>query len=166
MSLASALAPLRARWAGLPGREKNLFRLAALVLLGFVLWQFSLTPGLATLRTADAQAKVLDAQMQQMQAMQIQAHAVEKQPALGFDEAVRALTAATKQTLSTTAQLSMAGDRASVTLKDASPDALAQWLMQARVNARSFVVEARLVRGATPAGAVWNGVLVMGLPAC
>ena len=165
MSLVSALEPLRARWARLPGREKNLFRLAALLALAFVLWQFSLAPGLATLRTADAQAKALDAQMQQMQAMQIQAQAIEKQPALGFDEAVRALAAATKQTLGTTAQMAMAGDRASVTLKDASPDALAEWLVQARVNARSFLVEARLVRGATPAGPIWSGVVVMGLPA-
>ena len=165
MSLVSALEPLRARWARLPGREKNLFRLAALLALAFVLWQFSLAPGLATLRTADAQAKALDAQIQQMQAMQIQAQAIEKQPALGYDEAARALSAATKQTLGATAQLAMAGERASVTLKDTSPDALSEWLMQARINARSFVVEARLVRGAAPAGTVWSGVLVMGLPA-
>ena len=164
MSLASALEPLRTRWAGLPGREKNLFRLAALLLVAFVLWQFSLAPALATLRTADAQAKTLNAQMQQMQAMQVQAQAIEKQPALSVDEAVRALTAATKQTLGTTAQLAMAGDRASVTLKDATPEALAQWLVQARVNARSYLVEARLVRGTAPAGPVWSGVLVMGLP--
>jgi len=162
MSLAFALEPLRTRWAGLPGREKNLFRLAALLLVAFVLWQFSLAPALATLRTADAQAKTLNAQMQQMQAMQIQAQAIEKQPALGAEEAVRALTAATKQTLGTTAQLAMAGDRASVTLKDATPEALAQWLVQARVNARSYLVEARLVRGTAPTGPVWSGVLVMG----
>ena len=165
MSLVSALELLRARWARLPGREKNLFRLVALLLLAFVLWQFSLAPGLNSLRTADIQGKALDAQLQQMRAMQIQAQAIEKQPALGFDEAVRALGAATKQTLGTTAQLAMAGDRASVTLKEASPDALAQWLVQARVNARSFLIEARLVRGATAAGTVWSGVLVMGLPA-
>lgn len=165
MSLISVLEPMRVRWTGLPGREKNLFRLAALVLVAFLLWQFSLAPGLATLRTADAQAKALDAQMQQMQAMQTQVQAIEKQPALSFDEAMRALTASTKQTLGATAQLTTAGDRASVTLKNASPDALAQWLVQARVNARTFLIEARLVRGAAPAGAVWSGVLVMGLPA-
>ena len=165
MSLASALQPLHARWAGLPEREKNLFRLAAFLLVAFALWQFSFAPALTTLRTADAQAKALDVQMQQMQTMQIQAQAIEKQPALSVDEAVRALTAATKQTLGTTAQLAIAGDRANVTLKDATPQALAQWLVQARVNARSFLIEARLVRGTIPAGPVWSGVLVMGLPA-
>ncbi len=52
MSLTSALEPLRARWAGLPGREKNGIRLAGLLVLALLLWQFSVGPSLATLRTA------------------------------------------------------------------------------------------------------------------
>jgi len=165
MSLMSALEPLRARWVRLPGREKNGIRLAGLLVLALLLWQFSVGPSLATLRTADAQAKALGAQLQIMQAMQLQAQAVQKQPPLGFDEAVRALSAATKQTLGASAQLVLAGERASITVKDANPDALAEWLMQARLNARSALIEARLVQASTPGGPVWNGVLVMGLPA-
>ena len=165
MSLTSALEPLRARWIRLPGREKNGIRLAGLLVLAFLLWQFSIGPSLATLRSSNAQSKVLGTQLQAMQAMQMQAQAVQKQPPLGFDEAVRALTAATKQTLGASAQLVLAGDRASITVKEASPDALAEWLAQARLNARSALIEARLVRASTPGGPVWNGVLVMGLPA-
>lgn len=165
MSLTTAFEPLRTRWAGLPGREKNGVRLAVLLVLAFLLWQFSVAPALATLRTADAQAKALAAQLQRMQAMQIQAQAVQKQPPLGFDEAVRALTAATQQTLGSTAQLGVVNERASVTLKEASPDALAEWLVQARLNARSVPLEARLVRGDASGRTVWSGVLVMGLPA-
>ena len=165
MSVTSTLAPLRARWAGLPGREKNGLRLAGLLVLAFLLWQFSVGPSLATLRTADTQSRVLGAQLQTMQAMQLQAQAVQKQPPLGFDEAVRALTAATKQTLGAGTQVLLAGDRANITVKDASPEALAEWLAQARLNARSALIEARLVRASTPGGPVWNGVLVMGLPA-
>ena len=165
MSLANALEPFRARWISLPGREKNLVRLATLLILGLLFWQFSVAPSLRTLRTADAQAKVLTAQLQQMQALQTQAQALQKQPALGFDESVRALTAATKQTLGPTAQLGVAGERATVTLKDASADALAEWLAQARLNARSVPLEARLVRASASGSATWSGVLVMGLPA-
>ena len=164
MNPAGAFGPLRARWSRLPGRDKNLIALALLLVLAVLLWQLSVAPSLATRRTADAQAEVLAAQLQRMQAMQAQALALQKQPALGFDDAVRALTAATRQTLGATAQLSMAGDRASITLKAASADALAEWLAQARVNARSVPLEARLVRAPAPAGAAWNGVLVMGLP--
>lgn len=165
MSLTSILEPLRARWVQLPGREKNGIRLAVLLVVAFFLWQFSVGPSLATLRSADTQSKALGAQLQTMQAMQFQAQAVQKQPPLGFDEAVRALTAATKQTLGAGAQLVLAGERANVTVKDASPEALAEWLAQARLNARSALIEARLVRASTPGGPVWNGILVMGLPA-
>ena len=169
MSRVSAFAPLQARWRQLASRDKNLVLFGLLLVGATLLWQFSVAPSLATRRGADAQASALSAQLQRMQALQAQAQALQKQPALGFDDAVRALTAATKTTLGGTAQLSLTGDRASVTLKAASADALAEWLAQARLNARSTPLEARLVRaaapGADPRTAAWNGVLVMALPA-
>lgn len=168
MSLPPSILSLQARWAQLAAREKTLLGLAAGLVLVSVLWLLILAPALATLRTADAQARVLDAQLQQMRAMQTQAQALQQQPALGADEALRALTRATEQTLGATARLSMAGDRASITLQGAPADALAQWLVQARLNARSVPAEARLVRAVAPGapgGATWNGVLVMQLPA-
>ena len=164
MSLANAFGPLRARWRRMADRDQTLVALAVLLLLATLLWLFSVAPSLATLRSADADTKTLNAQLQRMQAMQAQAQALQKLPTLGFDEAVRTLTAATRQTLGATAQLSVTGDRASITLKAASGDMLAEWLAQARLNARSLPLEARLVRAQTPAGAAWNGVLVMGLP--
>ena len=169
MTLASTFGPLRARWSRMDSRDQKLVGLAVLLVLATLLWLFSVAPSLATLRSADAQARSLAAQLQRMQAMQAQAQALQKLPVLGFDDAVRALTTATRQTLGATAQLSVAGDRANVTLKAASADALAEWLAQARLNARSLPLEARLVRApaAAPAAAgaaFWNGVLVMGLP--
>lgn len=165
MSLADALQPLRTRWQQLAARDKNLVRLVLALVLGLLLWQFSLKPSIALLRTADAQARALDAQLQQMRAAQAQAQSLQKQPPLDFDAASRALTATTQQTLGATAQLSMTGDQARVLLKDASPDALAEWLTQARLNARSVPLEARLVRGNPPSGVTWSGVVMMGLPA-
>jgi general secretion pathway protein M len=99
-----------------------------------------------------------------MQSLQAQAKALQQQAPLGFEEAVRALNLATKQTLGTSAQVSVSGERANVTLQATSADALAQWLAQVRLNARATPVEARLTRIATPAGVTWSGVLVMGLP--
>lgn len=164
MSLANALQPLKAGWSQLGTREKNLLRLSAALVLGALLWQFSLKPAIATLRSADAQASALNAQLQQMRAAQAQAQTLQKQPPLDFDAASRALSAATRQTLGASAQLSMVGERASVTLKDASPDALADWLIQARLNARSVPLEAQLVRGSAPAGVTWSGTVMMALP--
>ena len=167
MSLTNAfqsLQPLQARWSQLAVRERNLLGLAATLVLATLLWQLGVAPALATLRTADAQATALDAQFQHLQTLQLQARGLQKQPVLSYDDAMRALTTATKQTLGTTAQLSMAGERATVTLQGASAGALAQWLIQARLNARAVPTEARLVRAASVEGAAWNGTLVMSLP--
>jgi general secretion pathway protein M len=160
----SHLGPLRARWVQLVPRERNMLLAALAIVLLTLLWQLLLAPSLKTLRTAPAQARVLDAQLESMRSMQMQAKALQQQAPLGFEDAVRALNLATKQTLGTAAQVSINGERANVTLQAASADALAQWLAQVRLNARSTPVEARMTRMSTPTGVTWSGVLVMGLP--
>ncbi len=155
---------LPARWNQLAPREKSLLGAALAVIALALVWQLMLAPSLRTLRAATAQGQVLDAQLQHMQSLQAQAQALQKQAPLAYDDAVRALHQATKQTLGSTAQVSMVAERANVTLQAARADALAQWLAQARVNARSTPLEARLTRMATPAGVTWSGTLVMALP--
>lgn len=155
---------LHARWTQLAPRERSLL-VAALVLVGMaLLWQLVLASSLNTLRNAAGQTKALDAQLQHMQSLQSQASALQKQAPLAYDDAVRALNQATKQTLGTTAHINVVAERANVTLQAATADGLAQWLAQARLNARSIPLEARLTRLATPGGVTWSGVLVMGLP--
>ena len=164
MSLSQSFAPWQERWSRLADQEKQMLMLIAALVIGAVLWLQILAPARTTLHTADAQAKVLSAQLQAMQKMQSQAQALQKQPPLEFDAALKALALATQQTLGANAQLTNTAERASVTLKGASADALAQWLVEARLNARSAPTEAHLVRTTTPAGSVWNGVLIMSLP--
>lgn len=155
---------LQRRWAALASRERHLLQIAAALLVLGALWQWSLAPALHTLRTADAQSRALAAQLEQMQALQAQAQALQQQPPLAYGDALRALSAATVQSLGTTAQLAVSAQRAQVTLSGASPDALALWLEQARLNARAVPLEARLVRSAGPGAPTWSGMLVMGLP--
>lgn len=155
---------LPARWNQLAPREKSLLGAALAVIALALVWQLMLAPSLRTLRAATAQGLALDAQLQHMQSLQAQAKALQKQAPLAYDDALRALNQATKQTLGSTAQVSAVADRANVTLQAARADALAQWLAQARVNARSTPLEARLTRMATPAGVTWSGTLVMTLP--
>ncbi|MDO8285289.1 MAG: type II secretion system protein GspM [Rhodoferax sp.] len=155
---------LTARWNQLAPREKSLLGAALAVIALALVWQLVLAPSLRTLRTATAQGLALDAQLQHMQSLQAQAKALQKQAPLAYDDALRALNQATKQTLGSTAQVSAVAERATVTLQAARADALAQWLAQARVNARSTPLEARLTRMATPAGVTWSGTLVMTLP--
>lgn len=164
MKMPAALQPLQARWAEMPAREKKLVTLAAGLVLAAVLWQLLLAPALTTVRQADAQARVLDAELQHMKTLQAQAQSLQNQPALDPAQALRALEQATRQVLGATTPLQVSGERATVTLQGASADAVAQWLAQARLNARSVPLEARLTRAANGGGSRWSGAIVMSLP--
>ena len=76
-----------------------------------------------------------------------QAQALQAQPRQSQDEAVRAAgDSRCASGWAPTARMAVAGDRVTVTLTGTPPDALAQWLTQARVNARALPGEARLTR--------------------
>ena len=93
--------------------------------------------------------------------LQAQAKALQAQPRLAADEARRLLDASAKP-LAPALQLSVSGDRVTVTLKGLTADALAQWLAQVRQNLRVLPAEARLRRNAA---GLWDGSLVLQLAA-
>lgn len=150
--------------AGLAPRERRAVSLAAWALGLALLWWLALAPALGTLRQAPERHARLDAQLSDMRRMAATAEALRASaPATTptRDEVLRTLEQATT-TLGPTAQLSVLGDRATVTLKDTAPEALAQWLAQVRVNARLTPLQASLTRAAPPAG--WSGTLVLAGP--
>jgi general secretion pathway protein M len=185
--------PLAQRWAGLAAREKAMLAGAGLVVGLALLWWVALAPALQTLRAANAQHAQVDAQLQSMRLLAAEATALRGQRALGYEESLRNLENSVKQTFGAGATLSVSDARASLTLKGVSADALAQWLSQARINARVVPSEARLQRSAAGAAApalapsskassasatpasptasvspgpvLWDGVLVLALPA-
>ena len=145
--------PLAARWAALPARERQLVLLGAVLVAVALLWWVALAPALATLRAAPARHKQLDAQLQQMRTLQAQAQTLQVQaPMSAVDASVKPL--------GTAAQLVVMGERVTVTFNAVAPDALAQWLTQARLNARAVPSEAKLVRNG--AGS-WDGTVVLNL---
>jgi general secretion pathway protein M len=148
---------LQAHWLQISRREQQLVLGALALLLLAVLWWGGLAPALATLRSVEKQRPLLDAQWQQMQRLQAQAQTLQAQPRLAPDEAQRQLEAAMKL-LGASAQWRISGERVSVTLQGVAPDTLAQWLAQARLNARAVPGEARLVRNASGS---WDGTLVL-----
>ena len=164
MSTAARISAWQTRWAQLPPKERTGIYMAIALVVIATLWLAIISPGLQQWRTAEVKARALDAQLQHMRTLQVQAKAIQKQPAVTYDDAVRALQLATQQTLGSTAQMSVLGDRATVTLQNTSPKALAQWLTLARLNARSVPVEARLTRASSPGTLLWNGTLTMSLP--
>lgn len=152
---------LQGRWNSVSPREQRLVLAALALLLGSLLWWVGLAPALAILRAAPAQHQLLDTQMQQMQQLQQQAQTLKVQPRLTSNEARRLLQASVKS-LGAAAQLTVVGERATVTFKSVSADALAQWLSQVRVTARMVPGEARLARNAA---GTWDGTLVLTLSA-
>jgi general secretion pathway protein M len=150
---------LVSRWQGLAARERRWLLGAAVLVLFAIVWWLAVSPALATLRSAANQSLLLDAQLQQMQSLQAQAKALQAQPRIAADEARRLLDASVKQ-FGAAAQLQITGERATVTFKSASADALAQWLLQVRLNVRTVPSEARLTRG--PNGS-WDGTVTLNL---
>jgi general secretion pathway protein M len=150
---------LRARWQALASRERQWLLSAALLVLAALVWWLAISPALLTLRSAASQRLLLDAQLQQMQSLQAQAKALQAQPRIAADEARRLLDASVKS-FGPAAQLQLAGERAVVSFKGASADALAQWLLQVRLNVRAVPSEARLLRGANGS---WDGTVTLNL---
>lgn len=153
---------LRERWAGLAARERALVAGAGGLVAIALLWWVALAPALGTLRSAEAQHRTLDNQLQHMRRLQAQAKAMQSQPRQSQEEAMRQLEGAIRQQLGLSARYSIAGERVTITLTNTPAPALAQWLTQVRTNARAIPGEARLTRNATGG---WDGSLVLTLPA-
>ena len=147
-SVASALAPLHARWQMLNPRERALVS-AMLAALGvLLLWAAFIRPVWKTWREVPAQAEVLEAQWLQMQRLAAEAQQLKGQSPITAAQATEALQAAT-QRLGAAGQLAIVGDRATLSLKAATPDQLRTWLSEARQGARTRPIELQLQRDGT-----------------
>jgi general secretion pathway protein M len=147
-------------WRQLKINERRMLLVAFWVIVVALLWLFAIAPALKTLKEAPEQHRALDAKLQNMRNLSLEAKALQSQPKLGLDDAQKALQSAVTQRFGSAAQLNLAGERATLTLKNANPQELAQWLAQARVNARALPGEAKLNRN----GEGWDGTLVLNLP--
>jgi general secretion pathway protein M len=165
-SVSSGLSAVTARWNALAPRERLGLTFAGWVLGLGLLWWLTLSPALQMLHAAATQRVELDRQLQTMQGLQTEAKALIDIPKITTAEAMQALEASAKQSLGTAAQLTLVGDRVTVTLKRATPDALGQWLSLARVNAHALPTEAQLQRSVGTAGTdtLWEGSIVLRLP--
>lgn len=169
MTPLSSLAPLPAlqqRWQRLAPREKKLVAIAVALVATALLWWVALAPALQTLRQAPERHRSLDAQLQSMQRMQAQALQLQAQARSLPANPVSALQQATTQELERSGQLQIVGDRATLTLVNAPADSVAQWLTQARSNARALPLEVSLTQAPAPTPQNpprWNGRIVLAL---
>ena len=155
---------ISASLAGMTSFERRAVFIAAWVLGLALLWWIVLNPALRTLRQAPAQQAAIDIEltnMQRMAATAAQVRALNNTPPptrRGAQTAIESATAA----LGANAQVSVQGDRATLTLNGVAPEALARWLSQVRVNARLLPVEAQVQRQDSPEG--WVGQITLAGP--
>ena len=154
---------LKARWAALGQREQRGIALAAAALLVALVWSVALAPALRTLKAVPGQNAVLDAQLERMHAMQTRAQMLQAKQAVAPQDTLKALQAATAL-LGKGASLQVAGENATVTLKQISAASLAPWFAPVSVAGLS-PTDVHLQRSTDAAESLWSGVLVFRLPA-
>lgn len=148
----------RTWWQARTSRERQAVAVVGAVIFLFLLWSLLVQPALRTVREAPAQLDRLDAQTQQMQRVAAESATLRGAPRVGPVQAAQALRAATDR-LGDRGKLLLQGDRATLTLTNATPEALRAWLNEARSGARARPVEAQLQRG--PAG--YSGTIAVTL---
>jgi general secretion pathway protein M len=162
------------RWNAVAPRERSLVAAAAALMVIALLWWVGISPAWAKLRAAREAAPQVQAQLQLMRAQAVEAANLKAQRSLSYDESLRALESSVK-TLGAGASLSVSNERASVSLRAVSGDALAQWLAQVRANARLVPTELKLQKSVvsppaatatkdTTTVTAWDGQLVLNLP--
>lgn len=153
---------------GLQPRERMAVGLATTTVLAYLLWVLALAPAWRHLQAAPARHQAADAQLAEVLALAQEARSLSEQrggQTLSRADAVRAIELATQQTLGASARLSVSGERVTAQLTAATPDALARWLAQARLNARLLPAETRLQRSGEGAALRLSGTVVLAGPA-
>ena len=144
----TVLAPIESWWTSLAARERLLIAVGSVALGVIALWVLAIQPAWTTLRTAPTEIDRLDAQWQSMQSLAAESEVLRAVPAMRPEQAAAALQAATDR-LGANGRLQLQGDRATLTLTDATPQQLREWLAQARSGARARPLELSLTRSAT-----------------
>jgi len=151
-------------WQQLSPRSKRVWLLLFVAAcLGF-LWLVAVAPALKTLRDAPDRHRLLNVQLEHMQRISAEAKSLQKLPQLNLVDAQKALQNTVTQRLGANGQVSITGNRAILTIKNATPTAVAEFLTDARINARAIPEEVKIMRS-TVTVANWDGSMTLTLPA-
>jgi general secretion pathway protein M len=153
-------AVLRTWWATRAPREQSALTVAGSVLALALLWWIGIAPAWRSLQRAQQQTPMLQAQLASMRSLQAEARGLQALPAPSRAAALQALHSVSQSTLGGLATIAAQGPHAIVTVRNASPQALAQWLAQVRSDARLTPDQVQWNR--TPQG--WQGTAQFPLP--
>ncbi|MES2280970.1 MAG: type II secretion system protein GspM [Pseudomonadota bacterium] len=161
-------------WQSRSSNEKALVSVTVLLVILLLFWRVLIGPALSTVLNAKAKHAALDVQIQQMKELQNQARVIQLKPKLGPEQTKLVLESLTQQHFGSDGQVRATGDQVAVVFRNATGEAIAQWLLQARLKANALPGEAHLNRNAPlsiPANSVnnaaqsatWDGAFLMNL---
>jgi general secretion pathway protein M len=150
---------LRARWRALAPRERRLLSVLGVLVGLLLLWLLLVQPALRTLREAPVEIDRLEAQLQRMQRLATEAHDLAATPPVPLAQSQEALRSAVQRLGEQRAKVTVAGERATVTLTGVEGQQLRDFLAEVRSGARARPVEVQLSR----AGQGFSGSMVLAL---
>ena len=163
----------RQLWRQRPERERRLIVLATCVLGLVGLWQWAVSPALATWRHAAQQQAALDQQTQQMLLLKAQAAQLKAPARMARAQAVEMLENSATDLLGKDAKLLVQGEQLRLSITSAPAPELARWLSQAREKAQALPQAVTLQQVSPPSTAtgpnsgadvLWSGQLTLRLP--
>ncbi len=157
---AAPLAGVSGAWAKLGARERRLVSIVGGLIALLLLWVLAVRPAWTVVGDSTSRLPSLDAQLKDMQRLAIESKELRGAPRLPTSQSAAALKTATNA-LGAAGKLTPAGERATLTLTNATGEQIQRWLVDARSNARARTIEAKLTR----AGAGYSGTIVVALPA-
>jgi general secretion pathway protein M len=130
------------QWFAARSPREQLGLQAAAALLGVcVFWQIGVAPALQVWRSSQTQQAKLDQQLADMQAWQQEAQQLQQQIAAAPPDSLHSLQTLAA-TLGPSTQVQPQADQFHIQFKDAAPQALAEFITQARLQARAKPVQA------------------------
>jgi general secretion pathway protein M len=150
---------LAQRWAALAPRERIALGAALTLVAVFIIWISLIQPAWRSVRAAPALLDQLDMQLQQVQRLAAESRDLRAAAPVSAAQSAEALKSATNR-LGEAGKLNLRGDRAVLSLNNASSEGLRAWLSEARSAARVRPVEMQLQR--SPQG--YSGSLTVQLP--
>jgi general secretion pathway protein M len=126
-------------------RERRLVVGTVVFVAVVLVFTVGVRPALKTLAAAPAERERLDAQLQSMQRLAAEAKSLRATPPVSPAQAQLALKAASER-LGSAGRLVIQGDRATLTLDNATTNQIRDWLAEVRSGARARPTEATLAR--------------------
>lgn len=157
---AQSMAGIKGVWARLGVRERKLVGIVGALVAALLLWVLAVRPAWTAANDAATRLPTLDAQLKTMQRLGVESRELRTAPRLPPAQSAAALKTAT-DTLGAAGRLTPAGERATLTLTNATGEQIQRWLVDARTNARARTLEAKLTRSAVG----YSGTIVVALPA-